>query len=86
MNAFAFSLKSPFSPKKNLNLASKQLAGHDDMGKHDALLAVDALQQYKTNVHEFTEDIIEFWPLAQRVMERYHFDNAEELNEWLDNL
>lgn len=75
-----------FSFKKKVNLASNQLSDHDDEGKHDALLAVDTLLTYKTTVHDFTDEIITFWPLARRVMERYDFDDAEQLNEWLDNL
>jgi len=55
-------------------------------GKSDALVAVDALLEFKFTVHKFTDEIIESWPLAQHIMGRYHFDDAEQLNEWLDNL
>ncbi|OQK17381.1 hypothetical protein AU255_05740 [Methyloprofundus sedimenti] len=76
-----------FSTKrKNSSLANAQLHGHDMANKHDALEAVDILVKYKTTVHEFTDEIIEFWPLPRRIMERYQFDDAEQLNEWLDKL
>ena len=78
---------SLFSQSRNKeNLASNQLQDHDQAGKYDALAAVDILLQYKLTVHEFTDEIIEFWPLPRRVMDRYHFDDAEQLNDWLDNL
>ena len=84
LNYSPFSLN--FHQKKKVNLASNELCEHDEEGKDDAILAVDTLLKYKTTVHEFTDEIIEFWPLAQRVMNRYDFDDAEQLNEWLDNL
>lgn len=71
---------------KKVDLAANQLRDHDESGKYDALAAVDILLKYKATVHEFTDEIIEFWPLPQRVMERYHFDDAEQLNDWLDDL
>ncbi len=72
--------------KETVGLAKSQLQGHDDASKQDALDAVDILVQYKATVHEFTDEIVEFWPLPRRVMERYHFDDADQLNEWLDNI
>ena len=72
--------------KTNVTLATSQLRDHDEAGKQNALDAVDILIKYKSTVHDFTDEIIEFWPLPKRVMERYHFDDAEQLNEWLDDL
>lgn len=71
--------------RKKGNLVTNQLRDHDQAGKYDALAAVDILLKYKATVHEFTDEIIEFWPLPRRVMDRYHFDDAEQLNDWLDN-
>ncbi|SMG62130.1 hypothetical protein BMETH_01_9 [methanotrophic bacterial endosymbiont of Bathymodiolus sp.] len=42
--------------------------------------------EYKTKVHDFTDEIVEFWALPKQIMERYQFDNVEQLNEWLDTL
>jgi len=70
----------------NSSLASAELLGHDLTSKHDALEAVNILVKYKTTVHDFTDEIIAFWPLPRRIMERYQFDDAEQLNEWLDTL
>ena len=76
-----------FSNKEETgSLATAQLMGHDSTNKLDALEAVDVLVKYKETVHEFTDEIIDFWPLARRIMDRYQFDDAEQLNEWLDNL
>ncbi len=74
--------------KETVGLAKSQLQlqGHDDASKQDALDAVDILVQYKATVHEFTDEIVAFWPLPRRVMERYHFDDTDQLNEWLDNI
>lgn len=72
--------------EKNTRLSVSHLADHDDAGKQDALDAVDILIKYKSTVQDFTDEIIEFWPLPRRVMERYHFDDAEQLNEWLDGI
>ncbi|BCG64620.1 MAG: hypothetical protein methR_P2407 [Methyloprofundus sp.] len=72
--------------KETVGLAKSQLQGHDDASKQHALDAVDILVQYKATVHEFTDEIVAFWPLPRRVMERYHFDDADQLNEWLDNI
>jgi hypothetical protein len=74
------------SIKKNLSLDKAELRGHDEAGKQDALNAVAILQKYKTNVHDFTDGIVDFWPLPRRVMERYHFDDVDQLNEWLDDM
>lgn len=68
------------------DLSSSLLTDYDAMSKQNALVAVDILIQYKSTVHEFTEEIIEFWSLPRRVMARYHFDDAEQLNEWLDGI
>jgi len=76
-----------FSQKKQTtSLSASQLQDHDDIGKQEALDAVDILVKYKSTVHEFTDEIINFWPLPQKIMDRYHFDDAEQLNEWLDDL
>lgn len=72
--------------KQTTSLGASQLQTHDEAGKQDALDAVNILIKYKSTVHEFTDEIINFWPLPQKVMDRYHFDDAEQLNEWLDNL
>lgn len=72
--------------RKTDNLASNQLRDHDEAGKDDALAAVDILIKYKSTVHEFTDEIIEFWPLPRRVMDRYHFDDVDQLNDWLDRM
>ena len=71
---------------KKACLSTSSLIEHDAAGKQSALDAVDILIRYKTTVHEFTDDIIEFWPLPRRIMDRYHFDDAEQLNEWLEGL
>lgn len=68
------------------SLANSLLLGHNQNNKDNALDAVDILIKYKTTVHDFTDDIIAFWPLPQQVMARYRFDDAEQLNEWLDRL
>lgn len=76
-----------FSNKHELNPHSNsQLQGHDLTSKLDALEAVDILVTYKTTVHDFTDEIIEFWPLPKRIMDRYQFDDADQLNEWLESL
>jgi len=72
--------------KKETSLSASHLIDHDDAGKQDALDAIDILVQYKATVQDFTDEIIEFWPLPRRIMDRYHFDDAEQLNEWLDGL
>ena len=69
---------------KKVSLSSSHLVDYDETGKLDALAAVDILIRYKSTVHDFTDEIIEFWSLPRRIMERYHFDDAEQLNEWLD--
>ena len=69
---------------KKATLSSSHLVDFDEAGKQDALAAVDILIRYKSTVHDFTDEIIEFWALPRRIMERYHFDDAEQLNEWLD--
>jgi len=69
-----------------MTVGSFQLQGHDELSQQDALDAIDILLLYKNTVHEFTDGIIEYWSLPQRIMERYQFDDAEQLNEWLDNL
>jgi len=75
-------LNSTQEPKK---LVHSNLLGHDKLSKQYAIDAVNILIQYKKNVHEFNDVIIDFWPLPQRVMQRYQFDTAEQLNSWLDN-
>ena len=74
------------SKRKTGSLATAQLLGHDLTSKHDAIEAVDILVKYKTTVHDFTDEIIEFWSLPRRIMERYQFDDVEQLNEWLETL
>jgi len=71
---------------KRDSLSASHLINHDEAAKQDALAAVDILIRYKSTVHEFTDEIIEFWALPRRVMERYHFEDAEQLNEWLDGI
>ena len=74
-------------PYNNENtLATSQLIGHDETSKQFVYQAVELLLKYKLTVHEFTDEIIDFWSLPRRVMARYQFDDAEQLNEWLDNL
>jgi len=71
--------------KHSGNLASAVLSGHDEESKQEALEAIDILVKYKTTVHEFTDGIVDFWPLPRRVMDRYQFSDVEQLNEWLDD-
>ena len=79
-------LPSFFSQLKHKGgLATALLSGHDEESKNEALDAVDILIKYKATVHEFTDEIVEFWPLPRRIMERYHFGDVEQLNEWLDD-
>lgn len=78
--------RSFVSPEKAESLSKFDLQGYDLNAKQDALDAVDILIKYKTRVHEFTDEIIEFWSLPKKVMQRYSFDDAEQLNEWLDGL
>jgi len=73
-----------FTQKKSILAADSQLVGHDSSNKQDALDAVDILVDYKTGVHEFTDEIVEFWSLPKKVMERYSLDDADQLNDWLD--
>ena len=72
--------------QQNSSLSSSLLADHHAAGKQDALEAVDILIRYKSTVQDFTDEIIEFWPLPRRIMDRYHFNDAEQLNEWLEGL
>ena len=72
--------------KKNSSLSASPLTNFDETDKQNALDAVDILIRYKSTVHDFTDEIIEFWPLPRRIMDRYHFDDAEQLNEWLDGI
>lgn len=72
--------------KKSITLDKAVLRGYDEKGKQDALFAVAVLKKYKANVHVFTDAIVDFWPLPKRVMERYHFNEVEQLNEWLDDM
>ncbi|NOQ63402.1 MAG: hypothetical protein GQ582_02680 [Methyloprofundus sp.] len=65
-------------------LATSSLSGHDKASKERALQAIEILKEYKLNVNQFTDDIIDFWSLPKKVMERYHFSDVTELNEWLD--
>jgi hypothetical protein len=78
--------RSFFTQEQATSLAACKLQGYDLNAKQDALDAVDILVKYKTGVHEFTDEIVEFWPLPKKVMQRYSFDDAEQLNEWLDGL
>lgn len=73
-----------FSQKKTPSLAESTLRAHDNAGKQEALDAIDILVKYKSNVHEFTDEIINHWSMPRRIMERYEIDDAEQLNEWLD--
>ena len=83
-----FQYPSSFFPhlKEEVSLAQSHLQGHDNAGKQEALDAVDILLTYKATVHEFTDEIVDFWALPRRIMERYHFDDANQLNDWLDDL
>lgn len=67
-------------------LNRSMLQGHNEEAKQDAVDAVEILQKYKTNVHEFTEEIVNFWSLPRKIMDRYSFDDVEQLNEWLDDM
>ncbi len=71
---------------KKISLSSSRLVNYDEASKLDAIAAVDILIRYKSTVHEFTDEIIAFWALPRKVMERYRFDDAEQLNEWLDGI
>ena len=73
-----------FTQKKSILAADSQLIGYDSSNKQEALDAVDVLVDYKTSVHEFTDEIVAFWSLPKKVMERYSLDDAEQLNDWLD--
>ena len=72
--------------KTRFTLSRSALQGHDDKGKQDALYAVDILIKYKKDVQNFTDEIVEAWALPRKVMDRYSFDDVEQLNEWLDSL
>ncbi len=67
-------------------LEGDDLSGHDLTCKQHALEAVDLLKEYKNNVHDFTDEIVDFWSLPQKVMNRYQLDDAAQLNEWLENM
>ncbi len=86
MVALSHIYNSLFSQARKSSLSASNLTDYDKASKQDALAAVDILIKYKATVHEFTDEIIEFWPLPRRIMDRYHFDDAEQLNEWLDSL
>ncbi len=77
-----------FNPgvKQAQMLADSSLNGYDSLIKKDAVQAVDILIKYKKDVHEFTEDIVEHWELPRKIMERYCFNDVDELNDWLDNM
>lgn len=77
-------IDSFFSHKRE-TLATSDLLAHDEFGKQEAQHAVDILIKYKSEVHEFTDDIVAFWPLPQKVMARYHINDVDQLNEWLDD-
>jgi len=66
-------------------MATNSLSGHNEASKQGARLAVDLLKQYKSKCNEFTDAIVDFWPLPREVMERYQINDVEELNEWLDD-
>ncbi len=51
--------------QKRAGLSASQLMNFDEAGKQDALEAVDILIKYKSTVHEFTDEIIEFWALPR---------------------
>ena len=72
--------------EKNFRSSHSELRGHDKNTKEGALYAVKILQVYKKDVHCFTDEIVESWYLPRQVMDRYHFDDVEQLNEWLDDL
>jgi len=72
-------VSSQYSMNKN------SLQGYSTCDQQDVLAAIDVLIQYKKTVHDFTDAIIDFWSLPQKIMQRYRFSDAEELNEWLDN-
>ncbi len=67
-------------------LASSQLRSYDQLGKQEALDAIDILIKYKSTVHAFTNSIVDYWSLPQRVMERYGINDVDQLNDWLDDL
>ncbi len=67
-------------------LADTDLSGYDATTKQLAQEAIEVLKCYKDHIHDFTDEIIEFWALPQKIMDRYQLDDAEQLNEWLDNL
>lgn len=70
---------------KTETLAASHLLGHDEADKQQALEAIKILIKYKSTVHDFTDEIVEYWSLPKRVMLRYHIDGVEQLNEWLDD-
>lgn len=72
--------------KKHTSLNASTLRGHDEYGKQEALDAIDILLEYKSTVHEFTDEIIAHWSTPQKIMDRYEIDDVEQLNEWLDSL
>jgi hypothetical protein len=73
-----------FSPETtHASLVATLLSGHDQASKKSAQHAVDILKKCKSTVHEFTDEIIDYWSLPRSVIERYHFDGVTELNEWL---
>ncbi|MCK5889308.1 MAG: hypothetical protein KAG19_05140 [Methylococcales bacterium] len=72
--------------KTSFTLKRSALQGHNQEAKQDALYAITVLQKYKKDVHEFTDEIVDSWALARKVMDRYYLDDAEQLNEWLDDI
>ncbi len=84
--AFYQPLFDSFFSHKREPLATTDLLAHDEMGKQDAQNAVEILIKYKSKVHDFTDEIVAFWPLPQKVMARYHINDVDQLNEWPDNL
>ena len=83
--AFYQQLIDSFFSRKRESLATSDLLAHDEMGKQEAQDAVDVLVKYKSKVHDFTDEIVAFWPLPQKVMTRYHINDVDQLNEWLDD-
>jgi len=81
-----FSLLKTSSGVVNKNSINKNsLQGHSIGDQQEVMAAIDVLIQYKSTVHDFTDTIIDFWSLPQKIMQRYRFNDAEELNEWLEN-
>ncbi len=79
-------LINSFFSRNNETLATADLLGYDESNKQYAQDALEVLITYKSKVHDFTDEIVAFWPLPRKVMARYHIDDVDQLNEWLDDL